>query len=357
MKPSSIGEVMDLAKRARENGFKLNPLFVGPPGIGKSEIVQQWCEENGYQFIDFRAAYREAVDLTGFPQPREVTDENGNLRQQTLYFTPEFLPTKGKGVFFLDEINRGTTSVMNTFMQLLTDRCIDKYKLPDGWIIAAAVNPENEHNDVNTMDTALKDRFMICEVNYDKRAFVKYMERTEWDPAVINFIESGTWKYCKPEDLGNIAGIKYTSPRTFAMLNAVRKSDVPKALEVDLYESILGKNIGRAFYQFVTDDAPVLYSDLVKNESRALKKIESFAADTKNYKSGHLSITIKDIVDRNEISDELLAKVILALPADLGPSLIAELEYKRGIETNVLLYKLNKEFPKVRKYLQDVLNK
>ena len=354
MRPNQINEVMNLAARAREKGFKWNPLFVGPPGVGKSEIVQQWCKENNYEFIDFRAAYRESVDLTGYPQPQNVTDENGHTRQITRYFTPEFLPTDGKGVFFLDEVNRGTTSVMNTFMQILTDRRIDKYELPQGWIIAGAINPENEMYDVNTMDSALRDRFEIFEVNYDKKTFMNYMKQMNWDERIQMFIDSGVWHYCKPEDVGSVAGNKYLSPRTFSKLNAALKSEVPKSIEVDVYESILGKNTGRAFFQFVTDDAPVLYKDLVENKKKAFAKLESFCKDEKNYKVGHIAITIKDIVDRDEISDDLLAELALVIPADAAMSLISELEFKR--KDNTILGRM-KKYKHVQKHLQDVLNR
>ena len=42
MKPSDIMDIMDLAYRANEQGNILNPLFIGPPGVGKSHIIQQW---------------------------------------------------------------------------------------------------------------------------------------------------------------------------------------------------------------------------------------------------------------------------------------------------------------------------
>jgi len=354
MKPGNIKDVMDLAKRARERGHRFNPCFVSPPGVGKSEIVQQWCKENGYDFIDIRLAYKEAPDMIGFPQPREVTDKNGTVRQVCLYFTPEIWPTEGKGVIFLDEINRGTTSVMNTCMQLLTDRKIEKYSLPEGWIIAAAINPENEHNDVNTMDTALKDRLEIFEVNYDKKTFVSFMKDSSWDKNIVMFVESNMWSYSKPEDVGETAGNKYLSPRTLSKLNAALKSDIPKDMELDFYEGILGKNVGRAFFQFMNDEQPVLYKDIVKNPAKAFEKLKRFS-DPAKYMAGHISLTIKDIVENHDIDDELLVKVILNIPADSGPSLVSELEFKRKDPT--LLDRLLKNYPAVKKYFKDVLNK
>jgi len=349
MKPSAIFQVMDLARRAREKEFVFNPLFVGPPGVGKSQIVQQWCKQHNLPFIDLRAAFLEAPDLIGFPSI-EVKDG----RQVTSHNIPEFLPTEGEGVLLLEEPNRGTTSVMNTFMQLLTDRKIHKYDLPKGWIIAGCINPESEHYDVNTMDAALRDRFEIFQVGYDKESFLQYMKEADWDRAIIDFVESNSWQYSPPESIGNTAGVKYNSPRTLSKLNAARKAGIPNELEVTVYESILGKNVGMMFYQFVHDSQPITYNDLLKSKKKALNKLRTFS-DPENYKAGHIGITTRDIVENGEITNDLLAEVVLSIPADMGPALIRELEFKRKLTAGTLLDQMITNFPEVKKYFRQVL--
>src|SRR5208282_4293675 len=128
MKPTAIFDVMDLARRARANGHIFNPVFVGAPGLGKTEIIQEWCETNNLPFVIITAATYEAPDFKGFPRVEVV---NGKQRQT--YATPDYWPDTGEGVIILEEINRGTTSVMNCMMSL-TDkrRGFDGYKLPEG---------------------------------------------------------------------------------------------------------------------------------------------------------------------------------------------------------------------------------
>lgn len=351
MKPSLIFDVLDLARRARLKDKIFNPLFVGAPGVGKSQIVQSWCKANNLPFIDFRAAYLEAPDMIGYPSVEVL-----NGRQRTVHHLPERWPTEGQGVILLEEPNRGTTSVMNTFMQLLTDRKIDKYDLPEGWMIVGCINPESEHYDVNTMDAALKDRFEIIEVTYDKKDFVAHMNDKQWDPRIIHFVETNTWTYSKPEELGNIAGTKYLSPRTFSKLNAALAGEIPEkdGLALVLYESILGKNVGQSFYQFTTDEQPVMYKDILNSTKKALAKLEKFSEAT-NYKSGHIVITIRDIVEKDDISDELLAKVALAIPADQSTDLLKQLSFKRK-DNGLLIDRIMKDFPEVKKYLKSVLS-
>lgn len=350
MKPGEIYDIMDLARRARAQDQIFNPLFVGAPGLGKTEIIQEWCIERKLPFIVITSATYEAPDIKGFPRVEII---NGKQRQT--FATPDFWPDDGEGVVILEEVNRGTTSVMNCWMSL-TDkrRGFDGYKLPQGWIVAGCINPENEFNDVNIMDTALKDRFEMFEVNYDKPTFVDFMNKTKWEASVIQFVETGTWGYAKPEDVGNIAGSRYSSPRTLSKLNAALKSQVPENLALAIYESILGKNLGQSFFQFTTDQQPIMYKDILNSTKKALSKLEEFS-NPENYKSGHITITIRDIVDKNEITDELLAKVALVIPADQSQDLMKQLSFKR--KDNELLPRIFKEFPEVKKYLKSVLDK
>src|SRR4051812_35497574 len=176
MKPSNIPAVMDLAYKAISSGEVFNPMFTGEAGLGKSQIVQQWVNDQrkrnpSFGFLDLRIAYLEAPDLLGFPEV--ASDDDGRAR--TCHRLPEFWPTSGEGLILLEEPNRGTTGVMNCLMQLLTDRKVHNYTLPKGWLIAACVNPDNAQYDVNTMDAALKDRFEEFEVEYDALSFIEFI--------------------------------------------------------------------------------------------------------------------------------------------------------------------------------------
>lgn len=354
MKPSKIYTVMDLAREAVKRGHRYNPLFAGPPGLGKSEIVQAWCKENGYDFVDLRAAYLEAPDLIGFPSIELV-----NGKRVTCHNTPEFWPQdpEWKGVILLDEVNRGTTSVMNTMMQLLTDRKVHNYVLPKGAIIVGCINPEDSNNDVNAMDSALKDRFQTFDVGYDKKDFVKFTKERNWDKSIPQFIESGAWTFTNPENMGNVVGSKYVSPRTWSKVNAVLDSaqiiNLSKDDEILFLTTELGRNVGRDFYNFRHDEAPVLYGDLVTSKKAALKKLAVYS-DVKNLKNGMLAITIQDIVENKEITDELLVEVLQVIPVDLGTTLIKDLEYAKNDKT--ILQRLCKDHPEIKALFKSVLN-
>ena len=351
MKPSEIPAVLDMARRARANGFKFNPLFSGAPGLGKSEIVQQYANKNGLPFIDLRIAYMEAPDMIGFPQPQIV-----NGKQTTVHFLPEIWPDaelQPEGILLLEEVNRGTQSMMNTLMQLLTDRKVHKYVLPPGWIIVSCINPETSANDVNSMDTALRDRFEIFEIEYDKKTFVGHMNDDKWDTSIVQFVESNAWVFRSPEDIGNVEGAKYASPRTFSKLNAVRKSVVPKEMEYEVYTSILGKLTGKAYYAFVTNEAPITYNDLIEKKEASLRKLKVYS-DPENYKSGLISVTVRSILENaKELDVAMLYDVAMTIPADQGLHLIREVEYRRNEEN--ILENLCKKHKDMKVYFKAVL--
>lgn len=355
MKPSQIHEILDLTRAARANNDKFNPLFVGPPGIGKSEIIQQWCAEKGLPFIDLRAAYLEAPDMIGFPTVGVV-----NGRQVTQHNLPEFWPQDGEGVILLEEPNRGTTSVMNTFMQVLTDRKVHTYTLPKGWIIVGAINPESEENDVNTMDAALKNRFEMFNVEYDAESFIQFMKDDKWDERIVHFVRGNFWTYVKPEDVASNPGVKYISPRSLSKLNAALKAGVTDRgvdIQMLVFESTLGKNYAIQFMNFISKERPVFVRDLLDDSRDAFERLARFS-DPDNYKNGHISMLIEDMKSQEaKITDELLAQVVTTIPSDQAVLLIRELEFLRKMKSKSLLKKLSDEYPKVKKYLAKNLTK
>lgn len=343
MKVSQVHGILDLAVRARKNGDVYNPLFVSNAGLGKSALVKGWAKERGYQVLDLRAALIEAPEVVGYPIIHNVDG-----RQRMQYATPEIWPIQGKWVIFLDEINRGSSSVMNAFMQLLTDRKILNYTLPEEAIIVSAINPENEMYDVNTMDTALKDRVEIFELSYDKKSFLQYIKAANWNRYIIMFVESGLWTYVNPEDVGNVDGNKYIAPRTLEKLNTAMKAGFEdEEQEYAVFESTLGKNTGRAFYNFIHKEYPILYGDLKRNIKESIEMLKKYS-DPSNYKASYIALTIKSLIDEKVDDLELLSKVVLVIPADQGTTLIRELEYVT--KNTKLLEQLTDKYPKVQKH-------
>lgn len=130
-------------------------LFLwGTHGLGKSSLVRQVADELGIEFIDLRCAQMEAVDLRGFP----AKGDDG----RTHFLPPAELPAGGEGILFLDELNRAGDDIVAALFQLVLDRRVGEYQLPEGWSIVAAGNFGDSDYNVNELDPAFLDRF--CHV-------------------------------------------------------------------------------------------------------------------------------------------------------------------------------------------------
>jgi len=363
MRPTGIPEILDLAVEARKQGLILNPRFVGEAGIGKSMIARKWVKaqqaiDSEFGMIDLRIAYYEAPDMIGFP--KEVKDEKtGEWR--TIHCLPDFWPTSGRGLIMLEEPSRGTTGVMNTLMQLLTDREVGPhYELPDGWIIASFDNPDSANYDTNGMDTALTDRFETFPVDFDMNGFMNYIEPRKddkgnqiggWHKNVVNFIKSGQWVYKTPDAISTEG--QYISPRTLQKMNnwELAGASINEAARTNhrtIAQAVLGKHIGNEYWKSCWDDAPILASDLIMDMEKSLKKIKKHSKKGDAYSGDKVSVTIGSIIenydgffegrkDKNKadwpcaeghIDEATMVAVAKVIPSDLAINLIKGCGYK-----------------------------
>ncbi len=340
MKPSNIFTVLDLAYEARKQGRTINPMFTGEAGLGKSEITQAWVKKQreknpNFGFLDLRIAYMEAPDLIGFPETEK--DAHGTVR--TCHRLPEFWPTEGEGLILFEEPNRGTTGVMNCLMQALTDFKIHKYELPKGWMFAACINPDSSEYDVNTMDAALKDRFVEFEVEFDHVAFLDYMDQANWHDSVQMFVGSGIWTYKTTKEIGKDG--KYISPRTWSKVNAAEMAGANKNRQLHriIVNSILGKDIGNEYHKYCYDSAPVTAQDILKDQKAAFKRLE-LQSDPQTYQGDMIAATVESIEKNygglkkdckdNQIDEDTMAEIARIIPSDHAVNLIKVCGYKQS---------------------------
>jgi MoxR-like ATPase len=164
MKPSDLAAFLN---RLVKDKIKLSTMIWGPPGIGKSSIVQQTAHAHKVGFIDLRLSQLAPTDLRGLPV--------ANKSQGTSHwFPPEFLPTRGRGILFLDEINLAPPTMQGMAQQLILDRRVGSYEVPDGWYIWAAGNRKEDRAIVFDMPAPLANRFIHLEVEADLDSFKNY---------------------------------------------------------------------------------------------------------------------------------------------------------------------------------------
>lgn len=144
------------------------PFFVkGGVGVGKSQVALQATEELKIDFTDVRVSQMDPTDIKGFPSP----DAAKNMMK---WLPADFLPRKGKGLLFFDELNSAPTSVQAACYQLFLDRKVGSYTLPPGWTVGAAGNRQIDRSIVNKVAAALNNRMTHIEYEVDLDDFVAY---------------------------------------------------------------------------------------------------------------------------------------------------------------------------------------
>jgi hypothetical protein len=146
---------------------KQRPLFLwGPPGIGKSELVADLTAELGGAMIDLRLGQMEPTDIRGIPF---YNKDLGKMDWAEPVDLPdaEFASQHPIVVLFLDEMNSAAPSVQAAAYQLILNRRIGKYVMPENCVIVAAGNRESDKGVTYRMPTPLANRFIHQEMKVD----------------------------------------------------------------------------------------------------------------------------------------------------------------------------------------------
>jgi hypothetical protein len=163
------------ARKAVLKAFKTKrPIFLwGPPGIGKSDVVSEISQELNGAMIDLRMAQMEPTDIRGIPF---FNKENGKMDWAPPVELPdeEFASQYPIVVLFLDEMNSAPPAVQAAGYQLILNRRIGKYKLPDNVVIVAAGNRDSDKGVTYRMPMPLANRFIHLEMRPDFTAWQQW---------------------------------------------------------------------------------------------------------------------------------------------------------------------------------------
>jgi len=159
MRAVTIARLLGREIQAALSGEHTPLMLWGPPGVGKSALVAQAARDAGLPMIDLRLSQLEASDLRGMPYQKDGRVE---------WAIPAMLPDAGRhgprGVLFLDEINATLPQVAAAAYQLILDRRLGDYRLPEGWAIIAAGNRLGDRGVTYAMPAPLANRFTHVEL-------------------------------------------------------------------------------------------------------------------------------------------------------------------------------------------------
>lgn len=197
------------------SGVKTSVMIWGAPGIGKSSVVKSVADSNDMEMVDLRLNQLAPTDIRGLP----YVDEENVAR----FASPSFLPRSGKGILFLDEINLAVPAVMSTALQLVLDRKVGDYVVPDDWFIVAAGNRTEDRAAVSQMPAPLTNRFLHFTVECDLDSWKSYALTNGVREEIVSFLNF------RPNLLHNFDknAIAWPSPRTWDYASDLLKIGMP----------------------------------------------------------------------------------------------------------------------------------
>ncbi len=300
MRPAHLTTVLDKEFLSTEHGHHTPVMIWGAPGVGKSQIIAQVAAKHNIPLIDIRLSQMEPSDLRGIPF------RNG---ESVEWAVPAMLPDKDRhgtsGILFLDEITSAPPSVSAAAYQLILDRKLGQYEVPEGWAIFAAGNRQGDRGVTYTMPAPLANRFSHFDFeihlddwvawayqnNIDDRviAFVRFRPELlfDFDPAhnPVAFPSPRSWEFAhralqkfehNPElrlgsfqaCVGPAAGIELnafiTNLDQLPDIDAIiRGEEVAAPAEIDLQYAVAASLVGRAIHAKGTDTAEMIFGNIL----------------------------------------------------------------------------------------------
>ncbi|MBU1429798.1 MoxR family ATPase [Myxococcota bacterium] len=235
MTPAQLQKSLE---RLIEAEIRLSVMIWGPPGVGKSSIVAQTAARFGLRFIDLRLSQLAPTDLRGLPVPKDGI---------SAWYPPEFLPREGHGVLFMDELNMAPPTLQGIAQQLILDRRVGAYQLPEGWFIWAAGNRKEDRAAVFEMPSPLANRFIHFEVQPHLEGFRDYAIQAGLDEQIVAFLSY------RPELLHKPTAHQpaWPSPRAWEMASKLHRAGMA-------IEAAVGQGPGEEFEAFIA-----LYRELI----------------------------------------------------------------------------------------------
>lgn len=316
MKVKSGQAVIDAIRLAYAAGKPV--MLEGRHGVGKSQLIEAAAASLGIEFIVRDLSLMEPPDLIGLP----FHQENGKTR----YAPPSFLPESGKGLLVFEELNRSEKYMMAPCLQLLTARTLNDYRLPDGWLCVAAINPASEGYDTQELDPALLSRFIRITLDSDPGEWLQWADLNGVHPAICRFIRNTPDIFIASES--NPRAWTWSSDIMHAYEQAGGGND---GLLTVAISGLVGDALGTAVVQsYLNGEEPISGDEIIGTYDRhrrsfqswvKAKKIDLVNATAHNVMCRLQNSDVCTVVANSKANQQNLEEFISDLPADIGKRL------------------------------------
>ena len=194
-------------------------LLMGPPGIGKTQIMEQIASECGIGLVSYTITHHTRQSAVGLPMIK--TEEfDGKEYSVTEYTMSEIIAGVYKaikeqghreGILFIDEINCVSETLIPTMLQFLQCKTFGNQKVPEGWIIVAAGNPPEFNRSVREFDMVTYDRLRVINIDADLEVWREYAREREIHNAILSYLDIRPQNFYSV--MADVDGIKFVTAR------------------------------------------------------------------------------------------------------------------------------------------------
>lgn len=327
------------------------PYLIGHGGIGKSESVYEvaMAEAKHYQepvgISEQRVGQEETGDITGMPRagadgvthytrnPLFPTNADiGQYREAVAIAYPDghweyggLLPKRG--IWFLDEVNRGDIPTIQALYQVLLTRTMHEHRLADNWQIVLAGNPPTNDYYVTNLDDSFLSRVVQIWVTNSIDQWALHARDMQASDDLIDFLRAQSHLLNGHTDTYQI--VAKPSPRGWMMVDEILKTSLrhesPDLIR-EVLEGIVGVEAATAAMTFMDAQAknkrPLnageVLTDYPAHRDRFQRIVNSQRSDLRDATVDDVLTTITERAAIDNAKPEYLGEWLKDLPLDVG---------------------------------------
>lgn len=218
-------------------------LLMGPPGIGKTQIMEQIAMECKIGLVAYTITHHTRQSAVGLPMIKEESFD-GTTYPVTEYTMSEIIASiyrkmkktgQKEGILFIDEINCVSETLAPTMLQFLQCKTFGNQAIPEGWLIVAAGNPPEYNKSVRDFDMVTLDRVRYLNIEADYKVWKEYAREKHLHNAILSYLELRQKNFYRVE--ADVDGIRFVTARGWEDLSSLMQ--VYEEMDLPVDESVI----------------------------------------------------------------------------------------------------------------------
>ncbi len=218
-------------------------LLMGPPGIGKTQIMEQIARECQIGLVSYTITHHTRQSAVGLPfiVEEEFAGENYSVTGYTMSEIIASVHQKMKdtglkeGILFIDEINCVSETLAPTMLQFLQCKTFGNQKVPEGWIIVAAGNPPEYNKSVREFDMVTLDRVRRMDIEADFSVWKEYARAQGVSNILLSYLELRPQNFYRVQ--ADVDGMQFVTARGWEDLSGLM--DTYEELQIPVTEEVI----------------------------------------------------------------------------------------------------------------------